>query len=148
MRLSRSDALVRLGAADHGVLATVDPERGVAAVPACFALDGRRLAVPVDTVKAKASADLRRTRNLAADPRAAFLCEGWDAEDWTRLWWVRADLHLVPAITGDRLLEGLLRGRYPQYRERAFERLLVFDIVEVVGWAAASPLETEDRRGS
>ncbi len=141
MRLSRPDALARLAAADHGILATVDPERGVTAVPACFALEGSRLAVPVETVKAKASTDLRRTRNLAADPRAALLCEGWDAVDWTRLWWVRADLRLVPTVAGDRLLEGLLRERYPRYREAAFERLLVFEVVDVAGWAAAVPVE-------
>ena len=33
--------------------------------------------------------------NLAADPRASLLVEHWDAGDWSRLWWVRADLEHV-----------------------------------------------------
>ncbi len=142
MRLSPADAFARLAAADHGILATVDPSRGVAAVPVCFALEGRRLAVPVETLKPKSSTDLRRTRNLEADPHAALLCEGWDAVDWSRLWWVRADLRLILDAPGDPRLDELLRGRYPQYRETIFARLLLFEIVDVAGWAAAPTAET------
>jgi PPOX class probable F420-dependent enzyme len=139
MRLSREESLARLTAADHGVLATLDRERGVTLVPVCFAISGDRLAVPVDAVKPKASATLRRLRNLAADPRAALLCECWDAEDWTRLWWVRADLRISDdAGTVAPVLERALRERYPQYRDTPFERLLMFEIVGVAGWAASA----------
>jgi hypothetical protein len=32
-----------------------------------------------------------------------------------------------------------LRERYAQYRETEFAELLVFDVVSLIGWAAASP---------
>jgi metallo-beta-lactamase family protein len=127
--------------ADHGVLSTVDPDRGVHAVPVCFALAGEHLAVPVDTVKPKTSTRLRRDDNLAADPRASLLVEHWDRHDWDQLWWVRADLRRVP--DGDvgaatmAELERALRERYPQYRTAGFAGLLVFELERIGGWAAA-----------
>ena len=50
------------------------------------------MGVPVDRVKPKSSSRLQRQRNLEADPRAALLVEHWDRGDWSRLWWVRAEL--------------------------------------------------------
>jgi PPOX class probable F420-dependent enzyme len=139
MRLSREEALARLAAADHGVLATIDADRGVTLVPVCFAISGDRLVIPVDAVKPKAPVTLRRARNLAVDPRAALLCERWDADDWTRLWWARADLSATDeAGTVATVLERALRERYPQYRDTPFERLLTFEIVGVAGWTASA----------
>ena len=50
----------------------------------------------IDKVKPKKSSRLQREDNLEADPRGALLVEHWDADDWSRLWWVRADLEHVP----------------------------------------------------
>jgi PPOX class probable F420-dependent enzyme len=137
VRLSDDEAVARLEAHDHGVLCTVHPERGVDAVPVVFAVDDGHVGVPIDRVKPKASSRLQRQRNLEADPRATLLVEHWDAEDWSRLWWVRAELIHVP--TGDRgeRLAARLAERYVQYRQRPFDRVLVLQIVGVVGWAAA-----------
>ena len=92
MRLDEHDARARLVAHDHGILCTVHPDRGVDAVPVAFAVEAEHLGVPVDLVKPKASTRLQRERNLEADPRATLLVEHWDATDWSRLWWVRAEL--------------------------------------------------------
>src|SRR4029453_5613504 len=86
------EARARLAAHDHGVLCTVHAERGVDAVPVVYAIDGDYLGVPVDRVKPKASTRLQRERNLEADPRATLLVDHWDPGDWSRLWWVRAEL--------------------------------------------------------
>lgn len=138
MRLGGEVSIGRLAAADHGVLATVHPERGVDAVPVCFVLDGTFLAVPIDVVKPKATTDLRRRTNLELDPRATLLVEGWDAKDWSRLWWVRAELRRVPVGEDARdLLEALLRDKYHQYRGTAFADLLTFEVRGLEGWAAA-----------
>jgi len=137
MKLSSTGARRRAQQADHGVLSTLRADGRIDTVPACFAIDGDLLAVPIDRLKPKDPGPLQRTRNLAAHPEATFLCERWDAADWSRLWWVRLRVRLVavdPAAT-DRLA-GLLRSRYPQYRTTAFERLLVFRIEEVSGWSA------------
>ena len=135
------DARARLVAADHGVLSTLDPDRGLHAVPVCFAVVGDRLVVPVDRVKAKRSTDLRRTHNLAHDPRATLLCEHWDRDDWSQLWWVRVEMRTTessPDAAATDAFEQALRDRYVQYRAAEFAALLVFDIVSVSGWAATT----------
>ena len=138
MHLDHEEALRRAVAADHGVLATLDRNHGSSLVPACFAIDGDRLAIPIDSVKPKGSTALGRVRNLERDPRATLLIEHWDAADWSRLWWVQ--LLLVRSDeTPDRVarLEGLLRDRYPQYRDGPFVDILTFRIEKIGGWEAA-----------
>jgi PPOX class probable F420-dependent enzyme len=138
MKLAEHEALARLGAHDHGVLCTVHAERGVDAVPVVYAVDDDRVGVPVDRVKPKASSRLQRERNLHADPRATLLLDHWDRDDWSRLWWVRAELRFE-GDAGDRAaaLAARLAQRYPQYRDQPFTRVLVLRIVGVSGWAAA-----------
>ena len=93
MRLAEDEARARLAAHDHGILCTVHAERGVDAVPVAYVVDeDGYVGVPVDRVKPKASLRLQRERNLEADPRATLLVEHWDRDDWSRLWWVRAEL--------------------------------------------------------
>ena len=141
MRLDEDEARARLAAHDHGILCTVHAERGVDAVPVAYALhDGGHVGVPIDRVKAKASVRLQRERNLEADPRATLLAEHWDPDDWSRLWWARAELRWqerVEAGLADALAAGLAE-RYPQYREQPFTRLLVLRVVRVTGWAAGA----------
>ncbi|MDH4308876.1 MAG: pyridoxamine 5'-phosphate oxidase family protein [Acidimicrobiia bacterium] len=141
MRLDENDALARLSAHDHGILGTVHPERGTDLVPVVFAVDDDGFAgIPIDRIKSKTSGRLQRERNLEADPRATLLVERWDAVDWSQLWWVRAELRWQPTPTTQRTqnLADLLVLRYTQYRDRPFNRILVFRIVEVTGWSADS----------
>jgi len=140
MRLSDSEARARLAAHDHGVLCTVHAERGVDAVPVVYVVDEEGyVGVPVDRVKPKSSPRLQRERNLEADPRAALLVEHWDRGDWSRLWWVRAELRWLndaaDARTAD--LAARLARAYPQYRDQPFTRVLVLRVVDVTGWAGA-----------
>jgi hypothetical protein len=88
-------------------------------------------------VKPKASLRLQRERNLEADPRATLLVEHWDAGDWSRLWWVRAELRWQADADADLTAElgARLADRYPQYRDQPFARVLVLHIVAVTGWA-------------
>jgi Pyridoxamine 5'-phosphate oxidase len=136
MKLSTSRCGDLLVASDHGVLATRHPDRGVDAVPVCFAVDGLHLVVPVDRVKPKSGATLQRQRNLDADPRAALLCEQWDPRDWSRLWWVRASVTRIdPEEAMGRDLGSLLTEKYPQYGDRPFTDLIVFTISGLTGWS-------------
>ena len=138
MKLTRDDALARMTAHDHGVLSTVHPRRGVDAVPVAFAVAEGRVGVPVDLVKPKASLRLQRERNLEADPRATLLVEHWDAGDWSRLWWVRAELRSEPDAVRAESLAATLADKYAQYRDRPFARVLVFRIVDLTGWAGSA----------
>lgn len=139
MRLADHEALARMAARDHGVLCTLHAERGIDAVPVVYVLDADGyVGVPVDRVKPKASLHLQRERNLAADPRATLLVEHWDRRDWSQLWWVRAELRWQGHAATDRAsaLAAALAGRYPQYRDQPFARVLVLRVVGVSGWAA------------
>jgi Pyridoxamine 5'-phosphate oxidase len=145
MRLADHQARARLESHDHGILCTVHAERGVDAVPVAYAVDDDGyLGVPVDLVKPKASLRLQRERNLEADPRATLLVEHWDRRDWSRLWWVRVELHWQGNTGASQVaarraadLATRLAGRYPQYQDQPFARVLVLRIVGVTGWAAA-----------
>ena len=140
MRLSSDEAGRRLAAQVHGVLCTLHPARGPDPQPVVYAVsDDGHVGVPIDKVKPKASSRLRREDNLEADPRGALLVEQWDTDDWSRLWWVRADLEHVtnpsPALLDE--LADRLAGTVPQYADKPFHRVLVCRIVRVTGWSAA-----------
>lgn len=140
MRLDADEAPSRLATHVHGVLCTLHPERGPDPQPVAYAVsDDGYVGVPIDRVKPKASSRLQREANLEADPRGALLVEHWDADDWSRLWWVRADLEHVadppPSLTAG--LAARLANTVPQYADQPFLRVLVFRIVKVTGWAAS-----------
>src|SRR3954449_13292128 len=123
MRLTATEARARLAAHDHGVLCTVHPERGVDAVPVVYVVgEEGHVGIPVDRVKQKSSSRLQRERNLEADPRAALLVEHWERDDWSRLWWVRAELRRDGEPPSSRVsdLSERLAARYPQYHDKPF----------------------------
>ena len=137
MRLAEDEARARLAAHDHGILCTVHAERGVDAVPVVYAVDeDGYVGVPIDRVKPKASSRLQRERNLETDPRGTLLVDHWDRDDWTRLWWVRAELRFKDATGREAALAARLAERFGQYQRQPFARVLVLRVVRVVGWAA------------
>ena len=139
MKLDEAASRALLAAHDHAVLCTLHAERGVDAVPVAYAVDADGyVGIPVDLVKPKASTRLQRERNLEADPRATLLIEQWSADDWSQLWWVRAEL-LWQGDLAERAasLAALLADKYPQYRDQPFARVLVLRVVALTGWSAA-----------
>ncbi len=142
MRLTEDQARERLAAEVHGVLCTMHPRRGPDPQPVVYAVtDDGYLGVPIDKVKPKSSDRLMREDNLEADPRGTLLIEHWETQDWSRLWWVRAELHHEPEPPPevvDALADRLARA-VPQYADRPFHRVLVCRIVGLTGWAASAP---------
>ena len=139
MKLAPVDCRHRLAAGDHGVLCTVHSARGVDAVPVVYTLDpDGYIGVPVDRVKPKQSLRLQRERNLELDPRATLLVEHWDRRDWSRLWWVRAELRWERSPSPERTaaMAAVLADRFDQYRDLPFARWLVLRVVDLHGWAA------------
>jgi hypothetical protein len=133
-------ARARLVAHDHGILCTLHPERGIDAVPVVYAVDDDGyVGVPVDRVKPKTSSRLQRQRNLEIDPRATLLVEHWDRHDWSRLWWVRAELRWQGGAAPHRAvaLAARLADAFPQYRDQPFDQVLVLRLLGVTGWAAS-----------
>jgi len=141
VRLEYEDARRLAAGADHGILGTVGVDGRPDLVPACFAIDGDIVGIPIDQVKPKASTRLQRARNVERDPRATFLVEQWDADNWARLWWVRLVLERSKENQASNArLETLLRRRYRQYADAPFVAILTFRITAVSGWSASPPM--------
>ncbi|HEY1446551.1 MAG TPA: hypothetical protein VGF51_16790 [Acidimicrobiales bacterium] len=141
MRLTNDQCWANLASADHAVLCTNGARGAIDAVPVCFVVVGKVIATPIDTVKAKETTELGRLKNLEADATATLLCEQWVRHDWSRLWWVKAQLvrrsgHDLSATLRDDC-EAELRHKYFQYRGTEFADLLVFTVKSVSGWAAS-----------
>ncbi|HHC08625.1 MAG TPA: TIGR03668 family PPOX class F420-dependent oxidoreductase [Actinobacteria bacterium] len=113
-----TEARRRFAAARVARLATIGP-RGPRIVPITFAVVGDRIVTAVDH-KPKTSRRLARLDDVRADPRVAILVDHWDDDDWTTLWWVRADGVAEIVTSGPRFDEAVaaLVARYPQYAER------------------------------
>jgi len=135
--LDSVEARGRFAAARVARLASAGPDSRPHVVPICFALDGDAIYSAVDA-KPKRSRDLRRLRNIAANPRVALLADHYD-DDWTRLWWARADGTARVVEREDALRERaaeLLAERYEQYRESPPEdRAVVIDVDRWSGWS-------------
>lgn len=79
----------RFASSPVGRLATVRADGAPHIVPVVFAVDGDTIFTAVDA-KPKRTSRLQRLINLESDSRCAILVDHY-AEDWTTLWWVRAD---------------------------------------------------------
>ncbi|MEU4420434.1 TIGR03668 family PPOX class F420-dependent oxidoreductase [Actinoplanes sp. NPDC024001] len=93
-------------------LATVTPDGAPHLVPIVFALVGDVISTAVDG-KPKRHRRLARLANIAHEPRVSVLADHYD-DDWSTLWWVRADGRAT--VTDEP--EPALLARYPQYREQ------------------------------
>jgi PPOX class probable F420-dependent enzyme len=118
----------------HAILATADASGVPHLVPVVFAAVGDQLVLVVDH-KPKRSTDLKRLRNIAANPHVSLLAEHY-ADDWSTLWWARADgtarvSPLVPPMLA------AFQARYPQYRDEPPDGPAVTVTVEKrSGWSA------------
>jgi PPOX class probable F420-dependent enzyme len=141
MRLDAGAARQRFARARVARLATTGLDGQPHLVPFTFALEPHpgqedRIYSAVDA-KPKSTTDLRRLRNIRANPRVAVLADHYE-DDWTRLLWVRADATAEiiedPAAMARPI--ALLRERYRQYRETPPEGPVIALTVERwTGWA-------------
>jgi PPOX class probable F420-dependent enzyme len=135
MRLPEDETRRRFVAARVARLATAGPEGQPHLVPVTFAVTGDEIVFAVDH-KPKSSTDLKRLRNIEANPRVSFLVDAYD-DDWTHLWWARADG--TARVTDDPEPVGWLVAKYRQYRERPPEGPVVrTGVATWQGWAFAS----------
>ncbi|BCJ39966.1 PPOX class F420-dependent oxidoreductase [Actinoplanes ianthinogenes] len=109
-------------------LATVTPDGAPHLVPIVFALAGDVIHTAVDG-KPKRHRRLRRLANIEHEPRVSVLADHY-ADDWSELWWVRADG--LATITDEP--EPALLARYPQYATQPPPG--PFLRVEVTRWTA------------
>jgi PPOX class probable F420-dependent enzyme len=137
LKLTAGEARRRFGTATVARLATVGPAGRPHLIPITFALDGDCIYTVVDA-KPKTTADLRRLRNIGADPRVAVLADHYSG-DWDALWWARAD-GLAAILRDPTDMAGpleLLVARYRQYRaEPPGGPLIRIQAERWTGWAA------------
>ncbi|WP_034270993.1 TIGR03668 family PPOX class F420-dependent oxidoreductase [Haloechinothrix halophila] len=135
MRLSTGEARRRFTEARVARLATAGADAVPHVVPVTFAVDGDAIVFAVDH-KPKTTTALRRLRNIAANPAVSLLVDHYE-DDWTRLWWARADGH-AQVRTEDPPAVALLAAKYPAYAERPPEGPVVrVDVSRWSGWSAA-----------
>lgn len=111
-----AEVLSRFSAAPVARLATVTVHGAPHLVPVVFAVDGHTVFTAVDG-KPKTTQRLKRLANIAHNPRVSLLVDHYD-EDWTQLWWIRADGEATVLHDGDVRARGCaaLRAKYAQYQ--------------------------------
>jgi PPOX class probable F420-dependent enzyme len=130
---AQAAAWARLAAARVARFATSAPR----VVPVTFAVVGETLVHAVDH-KPKATRALARLEDLRRDPRASLLVDNYE-DDWTALWWVRAD-GSARVLDGDDAPGAIdaLVAKYPQYAQRRPQGpVVVLDVERLTSWDAS-----------
>ncbi|MFF1820674.1 TIGR03668 family PPOX class F420-dependent oxidoreductase [Kribbella sp. NPDC058245] len=113
MKLPESTCRSRFASARVARLATVSADGQPHLVPVTFAVAGDEVFIAIDH-KPKTTTNLRRLRNITANPSVTLLVDEYDDVDWSQLWWVRADGVARVLDTPPPEVE-LLITKYPQY---------------------------------
>lgn len=120
-------------------MATVAADGRPHLVPITFAVSGDTIVTAIDA-KPKTTRSLRRLANIRANPLVAVLADHYD-EDWSRLWWARADGEalIVSDQAGLAAPLELLARRYPAYRQAApGGPVIAIRVTAWTGWSALS----------
>jgi PPOX class probable F420-dependent enzyme len=137
MRLDPAEARARFAASPVLRLATADGHGRPHLVPCTFAVDSAgRIAIGIDN-KPKTSVYLRRIRNIEENPQVSLLADHY-VDDWTRLWWARADGTAIIERGGadhDAHWRQLV-AKYPQYHGQApGGPVIMVTVTSWSGWA-------------
>lgn len=137
MRLDPAEARARFAGSPVLRLATVGAEGQPHLVPCTFVVDDSgRIAIGIDN-KPKTSQNLRRLQNIEANPRVSLLVDHY-ADDWSKLWWVRADGSAAIELAGPDHADHWqrLRAKYPQYTgQRLNGPVIAVTVTSWTGWS-------------
>jgi PPOX class probable F420-dependent enzyme len=142
MRLPPDEARARFAAARVARLATVSGDGIPHLVPVTFAVmpgpaaggASDRIVFVVDD-KPKTTTRLRRLDNIAANPAVCLIVDVYD-DDWSRLWWARAD-GTATVLDADPAAVDALAARYDAYvARRPSGPVVSIDVAAWTGWAA------------
>ena len=133
MRLNEQQARQRFTGSRVARLATI--RRGEPRlVPIVFAVQEDTIYTAIDN-KPKSTTHLRRLDDIAASPSVSVLADHYE-DDWTQLWWVRADGVARVISAGDAAIE-LLAQKYEQYAaQRPPGPVIAIDVQTWTGWSA------------
>ena len=134
--METGDAKLYLADSKVARLATIGDDGRPHIVPIVFAIDGDTLYFAVDA-KPKRTMNLKRLKNIAANPAVSVLADHYE-DDWSKLWWVRADgtARVVTDVAEARRATELLASRHAQYREtRPGGPVVAIRIDRLTGWS-------------
>jgi PPOX class probable F420-dependent enzyme len=119
-------------------LATVDARGQPHVVPIVYALEGQRLVTPLDSKPKRVDVfELRRVRNIQANPQVAVVIDVYD-EDWQQLAWVQIRGRAEIVLAGAAHAAGIaaLVRKYPQYATRPLDGrpLIGIELDQVRSW--------------
>ena len=124
-----------------GHLATADARAAPHVVPVCFAVGDKTLYITIDQKPKGDPRALKRLRNIADNPAAAFVADHYD-EDWSHLGWVmiRGRAEILENGAEHDEAQQLLRTRYRQYQMMAIGDLpvIAIRINRVTSWGNLS----------
>ena len=132
--MAEFDAPAAFAESPVAMLATVGAEGAPHVVPVVFAVHDNVVYTAVDA-KRKSTRRLRRLANIEDNPRVSLIVDHYD-DDWSQLWWVRADGVATIHQSGEEMATGyaLLRRKYVQYQRIALDGPVV--TVEVQKWSS------------
>jgi PPOX class probable F420-dependent enzyme len=137
--MTPDEARAAFGGARIARLATADAGGRPHVVPVTFALlDDATIVSAVDH-KPKRTTALKRLANVEANPQVAILADHY-SDDWTQLWWARADGTATVTVQPSPAVLDALAARYEPYRERPPDGpFLVVGVERWSGWRASAP---------
>lgn len=141
MELPEPETRARFRAARVARLATVDAEGRPYLVPCTFAAHGDVIVSAVDH-KPKRTTRLARLANIQATGRACFLVDEY-VDDWTKLWWARADCAARTVTDGSSAESAAARAwlaeKYPQYADLPPQGPVIWaEVLRWRGWTATA----------
>jgi PPOX class probable F420-dependent enzyme len=121
-------------------LATVNPAGQPSVVPIVYAFDGQRLYTPLDAKPKRVGPhQLRRVRNIQANPQVAIIIDDY-SEEWRQLAWVQVrGLAIMVEASGEHAAGmALLQHKYPQYQMMPLNErpIIVITPSQVTSWRA------------
>jgi PPOX class probable F420-dependent enzyme len=132
--MAEFDAAAMFAESPVAMLATSGPDGAPHIVPVVFAVHADVVYTAVDA-KRKSTQRLRRLANIEGNPRVSLLVDHYD-DDWSQLWWVRADGEAAIHYSGEEMASGyaLLRRKYVQYQRIALDGPVV--TINVQRWSS------------
>ncbi len=135
--MAEFDARERFASSQVAQLATVSADGVPHLVPIVFAVSHDVIYTAVDA-KRKSTQRLRRMANIEANPAVSLIVDHYD-EDWSQLWWVRADGVARIHYSGEEMAAGYfeLRRKYVQYQRIALDGpVIAVTVARWSGWQA------------
>jgi PPOX class probable F420-dependent enzyme len=129
-----AELVSRFSGAPVARLATVTADGAPHLVPVVFAVRDDTVFSAVDG-KPKSTQHLKRLANIAANPRVSLLVDYYD-DDWTALWWIRADgrAEVTDSETECARAYALLRAKYFQYQTISLDGPVI--TIEIERWSS------------